>query len=144
MLTRKNARRFVQEITAATVLDPIEAAYPTSPARMRGDKGPTRIMFIEDKSGGLTGPARIGRVSFSKTGKTLYYQGRKFQSLKGAGFKANYLEVGTGGRYWISGPKRNGQDFLYGGGGAEIDEDCREEYWTKIRRQPELAARKTS
>lgn len=28
-------------------------------------------MYIEDKSTGLTGPARIGRVSFSKTGQTL-------------------------------------------------------------------------
>ena len=118
------------------------AVLPVSP-RMRGEKGPTRIMFIENKSTGLTGPARIGRVSFSKTGRTLYYQGRKFQSLKG-GYKANYFDVESGDQYWISGPKRNGQDFLYGGGGAEIDEDCREEYWTRIRRQPERAKSKTS
>ena len=138
------ARRSNSVLLAATVEDPSETAYPTSPARMRGEKGPTRIMFIENKSGGLTGPARIGRVSFSKTGKTLYYEGRKFQSLKGAGFKENYFDVETRDRYWISGPKRNGQDFLYGGGGAEIDEDCREEYWTNIRRQPQLASRKVS
>ncbi len=95
-----------------------------------------RIMYIESKGGGLTGPARIGRVSFSKTGKTIYYQGKTFQSLKGAGFKSNYFEVESGEEYWISGPKRNGQDALYGGGGAEIDEEICEKYWQMIRRQP--------
>ena len=51
----------------------------------------SKIMYIEDKSEGLEGAARIGRVYFSKTGKTLYYRGMKFQSLKGSGFKANYF-----------------------------------------------------
>ena len=36
----------------------------------------SRIMYIEDKSCGLSGPARIGRVTFSKSGKTIYYGGR--------------------------------------------------------------------
>jgi hypothetical protein len=31
----------------------------------------SRITYIEKKAGGLTGPARIGRATFSKTGKTL-------------------------------------------------------------------------
>src|SRR5262245_24993380 len=97
-----------------------------------------RIMYIECKAGGLTGNARIGRVTFSKTGRTLYYGGQTFQSLKGAGFKSNYYCVETGEDYWISGPKRRGGDALYGGSTPiEIDEDVREEYWTDIRRQPE-------
>ncbi len=49
-----------------------------------------RIMYIECKAGNLTGTSRIGRVTFSKTGRTLYYGGLTFQSLKGAGFKSNY------------------------------------------------------
>ena len=32
----------------------------------------SRIMFIECKSEGLEGPAVIGRVYFSKSGKTIY------------------------------------------------------------------------
>jgi hypothetical protein len=33
-----------------------------------------RIMYIESKAGGLAGgEARIGRVTFSKTGQTIYY-----------------------------------------------------------------------
>lgn len=97
-----------------------------------------RIMYIECKAGNLTGTARIGRVVFSKTSRTLYYGGLTFQSLKGAGFKSNYYAVETGDDYWISGPKRRGGDGLYGGGSPiEIDEDVRKEYWRDIRRQPE-------
>ena len=94
-------------------------------------------MYIERKAGNLEGSARIGRVTFSKTGCTLYYRGQKFQSLKGAGFKSNYFDVDSREDYWISGPKRNGGDRLYGGRvPIEIDEDAREEYWRDIRRQP--------
>ena len=100
----------------------------------------SRIMYIEDKSGGLIGPARIGRVTFSKTGRTIYYRGRSFQSLKGLGFKANFYDVETGDHFWISGPKRDGGDALYGSSTPiEIDDDVREECWRDIRRQPERA-----
>lgn len=59
----------------------------------------TKIMYIEQKAGDLTGPARIGRVTYSKTGATLYYRGHEFRSLKGAGFKASYYHVETGDEY---------------------------------------------
>jgi hypothetical protein len=64
-------------------------------------------MYIENKSEGLEGSACIGRVYFSKTGKTLYYRGKKFRSLKGSGFKANYFDICTGEEYWISGPRKD-------------------------------------
>lgn len=93
----------------------------------------SKIMYIENKSEGLEGPAVIGRVHFSKSGKTLYYNGLKFQSLKGAGFKANYFEVESGDHYWISGPRKDQNDRLYGGNsGVQIDEDVYEEYATLI------------
>ena len=99
-------------------------------------------MYIECKADGLSGPARIGRVSFSKTGKTLYYGGKTFQSLKGAGFKSNYVEVDSGDEYWISGCKKDGTDRLYGERvPVEIDEDARKEYWTEIRGRPEQASK---
>jgi hypothetical protein len=89
----------------------------------------SRIMYLEDKSQGLVGEARIGRVYFSKSGKTLYYRGRKFQSLKGAGFNANYFDLETHEGFWISGPRKDRSDRLYGGSrGVEIDEDVAEEY----------------
>ena len=96
-------------------------------------------MYIESKAEGLTGPARIGRITFSKTGQTIYYRGDTFRRFRG--FKANYRKVGTGEEYWISGPKTDGSDRLYGGAlPVEIDEDVRDEYWTTIRGLPDRAS----
>jgi hypothetical protein len=100
-----------------------------------------RIMYIELKthSGGHNdhGPARIGRVEFNRTGKTLQYEGKRFQK-GGTDSCANYHNVETGEGYWISGPKKNGRDrHSCGGGPIEIDENVRAEYWTEIRKQPD-------
>jgi hypothetical protein len=95
-------------------------------------------MYIESKAEGLVGPARIGRVTFSKTGASLYYRGKTFQSLKGYGFKANYFEIESGDYYWISGPKKNGQDRLYPSSiPVEVDEDVQYEYWSTVRGRTE-------
>lgn len=90
----------------------------------------SRIMYIENKSEGLEGEARICRIYFSKTGKTLYYRGKKFKSLKGFGYKSNYYEVTTGDEYWISGPRKDRNDRLYGGQhGVQIDKDVQQAYF---------------
>ncbi len=94
----------------------------------------SRIMYIECKADGLEGFAVVGRVYYSKSGKTIYYNGLKFKSLKGAGFKANYFETESGDEYWISGPRKDQNDRLYGGNkGVQIDEDVREEYAAMIK-----------
>lgn len=98
-----------------------------------------RIMYIEHKGNAISGSARIGRVSFSQTGRSLYYRGRTFQSLSGRGFKANYFDVATGEEYWISGCKKRGGDRLYPGT-IEIDDEVREQYWTQIRGLPDRIA----
>ena len=103
----------------------------------------SRIMYIEEESDQLAGPARIGRVTFNRTRKSLHYKGRTFQSLKGSGFKANYLDVDSGDHYWISGPKKNGADGLYGPRTTPIDDNVREEYWTKIRNLPKNKSKKS-
>ena len=97
----------------------------------------TRIMYIEDKADGLYGPARIGRVTLSKSGQSLHYGGRTFQRLGGAGFKANYFDIETGAHFWISGPRKDGRDRLYDGSTkpVEIDDDVKDEYWTELRGQ---------
>ena len=101
----------------------------------RGQK--SRIMYIENKSDGLSGEARIGRVTFSKTGATIYYRGRSLATLKGSGFKSNYFDEETGEEFWVSGPRRDGADRLYGEARpVEIDDDVREEYWVEIRELP--------
>jgi len=95
-----------------------------------------RIMYIEDKSEGLVGPARIGLVTFSKSGRSLTYGGRTFQAWKGGGpHKANYFDVETGEEFWISGPRKDGNDRLYPESAlaVEIDAEVADEYWREIR-----------
>ena len=52
-----------------------QSAQPPAPRTSRGRK--PRIMFIERKAGALTGPARIGRVTFNRTGRTIFYHDQR-------------------------------------------------------------------
>jgi hypothetical protein len=104
-----------------------------------------RIMYIECKATLAGGEARIGRVTFSKTGQTIYYRGLTFHKIPGGGFKSNFYDEATNEQYWISGPRKDGRDRLYGERVAvEIDEDVRSEYWTQIRKLPDEKEKKTA
>jgi len=93
-------------------------------------------MWIENKDGGLVGPARIGWVAVKDRGKRLEYGGKVFRSLNGRGFKSNFYDMATGEEYWISGCRKDGRDALYNTD-AEIDSDALQEYWVNIRDRPE-------
>jgi len=93
-------------------------------------------MYIEWKGGVSALEAKIGRVSLSKTGRTLRYGNKEFKSLKGLGYKANYYDIDSGDHYWISGCRKDGNDGLYNVK-VLVDEDVRKEYWTNIRNMPE-------
>jgi len=97
-------------------------------------------MYIETRRpDGRIQSARIGRVSFSKTGKTIYYRGRSFQRIG----RAEYLDSESGGHYWISGPRKDGNDRGANRSGSvpiEIDADVQREYWTEIRDEPSRVA----
>jgi hypothetical protein len=97
-----------------------------------------RIMYVENKCGGLNGDGRIGWVELSRTGRTYHYAGRRLLKTK-SGYKYNCVDEETGERYWVSGPHRDGADKLYGGV-VQIDADARVQYWTAIREQPALVA----
>ena len=89
-----------------------------------------RVMYVENKNGDLDGAdARIGWVSFSKSGKSVYYRGRTLLRNGGQGVKGNYVEEDTGEEFWVSGIKKRGSNTHW----AEspkvlIDEDAQEEY----------------
>ena len=108
---------------------------------MGGKMAKSEIMYIEEKDG-ITGSGRVGRVTFSKTGRTLTYQDRQFQSLSGSGSKANYFDLETGAYFWISGCRKDGNDSLFPAT-IDVDEDVREEYWREIRQKPDRIADKT-
>ena len=93
-------------------------------------------MYVELKIDGLRGVGRIARVDFSKSGKTVYYEGRILAEAIGVPLKANYFDEESLEDFWVSSPKRDGKDSLFSAI-IEIDADVREEYWTKIRRTPE-------
>jgi len=95
-----------------------------------------RIMYIENKCGGLDGEGRIGWVELSRSKRTYVYRGRRLMKT-GSGYKYNCIDEQSGEAYWVSGPRRDGADKLYGGI-VRIDEDARIEYWTRIREQPQL------
>jgi hypothetical protein len=101
-----------------------------------------RIMYLESKA---SDEAYIGRVTFSQTAQTVYYRGRAFQKIPGGGFSANYRDEASGVEFWISGPKKEGNDRLSRQRvPVEIDGDVRDEYWTSIRNQPEKKKQKTA
>ena len=94
-------------------------------------------MYIELKSDGLRGEGRIGLVELSKSGKTLYYKGRVFQKAKGMPLKANYYDENSLEDFWISSPRKDGNDSLFSST-VEIDDNVRIEYWEKVRKLPKL------
>jgi hypothetical protein len=55
--------------------------------------------------------------------------------MKGNGLKSNYFDIETREPYWISGPRKDGEDRLYAGSTVpvEIDDDVAAEYWRTIR-----------
>ncbi len=95
------------------------------------------IKYIELKSGfSDNGPAWIGLASFSKSGKTIYFDGKAFQSLNGNGIAGNYYEIETGDEYWISGVKKNQSDrHKFGGGKIFVEKRIINEYLKIINSQ---------
>ncbi|MCA8944344.1 MAG: hypothetical protein KDB80_17395, partial [Planctomycetes bacterium] len=64
-----------------------------------------------------SGPAWISRARLSKSGRTIYFDGRALKRLAGRGVSGNYFCVESGDEYWISGVKRAGGDRHWAGRG---------------------------
>ena len=84
------------------------------------------IRYIELKSGHSdNGPAWIGYVTSSKTGRTIYFNGRALLKLKGqrrGDSGGNYIDMETRESFWVSGPKKNGEDRHWAGAGKVLIE----------------------
>jgi len=87
-------------------------------------------MYVENKHGTIDGVnARIGWVTFSKTGQTVYYRGRALEKSTGQGIRGNFFDVATGEEYWVSGVKKRGSNVHWAEHVAvEIDPDAIDEY----------------
>lgn len=95
---------------------------------------PNRLYIERKTRNGVSladrGPAVIGDVTYSKTGKTIYYKGMKFKSLPGGGTYGNYCLMPsdhddnvklteeayreqfykTYDEFWITGVKKDGSN----------------------------------
>jgi hypothetical protein len=84
------------------------------------------LRYIELKSGHAdNGPAWIGYVTPSKTGRTLYFNGRGLMKRKGqrrGESGGNYVDMETGESFWVSGVKKNGEDRHWAGSGKVLVE----------------------
>ena len=90
-----------------------------------------RVMYIENKDGLIDGKnARIGWVTFSKSGQTVYYRGRALQKNRGHGIRGNFFDTETGEEYWISGVKTRGSNVhpAEPAPAVQIDPDALDEY----------------
>jgi hypothetical protein len=82
------------------------------------------IKYIELKSGfSNDGPAWIGLVSYSKSGRTLYFNGRAFQRIGSDRMRGNFYDIESGEEYWFSGVKKNQQDRHWAGNGKVFIEN---------------------
>jgi len=97
----------------------------------------SRLMYVELKSGySDDGPAWIGKAFFSKTGRSLYFNGLAF--AKGSRVGGNYYEVLNVEYYWISGIKKSGTNRHWAGHGKiKIDKNVIDEY-LEIKEWPAL------
>lgn len=96
------------------------------------------LRYIELKSGHSdNGPAWIGYVTPSKSGRTLYFNGRGLMKLKGqrrVESGGNYVDMETGESFWVSGVKKNGEDRHWAGSGRVLIEAAAvSEYLTAIK-----------
>jgi hypothetical protein len=92
------------------------------------------LKYIELKTGhNDDGPAWIARVKASKSGRTIYFNGRALkQGSRGAG---NFVDIETGESFWISGVKRDGSDrHKAGSGKILVEANALQEYLATVGR----------
>ncbi len=87
-----------------------------------------RLLYVELKSGqNDCGPAWIGYATLSKSGVTVYFNGRALK--RGGGVSGNHSCIETGDEYWVSGPRKDGRDRHWAGSGVvRVDERALPEY----------------
>jgi hypothetical protein len=88
----------------------------------------SKLIYVELKTGyNDDGPAWIGKGFFSKTGRSIYFNGLSF--AKGSRSGGNHYEVLSGNYYWISGIKKKANDRHWAGHGkVKIDKNVVEDY----------------
>jgi hypothetical protein len=95
------------------------------------------LKYIELKTGfNDNGPAWIARVRLSKSGRTIYFDGRALK--QGSSGSGNFTDLQTGESFWVSGVKRDGADRHWAGGGKVLIEAAAVEEYLSLLGRTEL------
>jgi hypothetical protein len=77
------------------------------------------LKYIELKSGYAdNGPAWIARVKQSRSGQTIYFNGKALKKIE----RGTYQDVESKERYWVSGVKKDATDRHWAGSGKILVE----------------------
>src|ERR1700730_14248380 len=78
------------------------------------------LRYIELKTGhNDNGPAWIASVTLSRSGQTVYFDGRALKKCR----RGVYYDLETREEFWISGVKKNGNDRHWAGSGKVMIEE---------------------
>jgi hypothetical protein len=94
------------------------------------------LKYIELKSGFAdNGPAWVARVATSRSGRTVYFNGRALKRTGKSGVAGNHRDLETGEEYWVSGVKKDGLDRHWAGTGkVSIEASAVAEYLATVSR----------
>jgi hypothetical protein len=121
------------------VADSLDGLYHSAAAPRESEEERRQyvLKYIELKTGyNDNGPAWIGLVQVSKSGRTIYFNGRALK--KGSGVSGNFHDLETGDEYWVSGVKRDGSDRHWAGSGKVLIEAAAVDEYLRIIGKPEL------
>jgi hypothetical protein len=97
------------------------------------------IVYVELKTGhNDDGPAWIGRARYSKSGRTVYFNGQALQA-RGRGGYENYFDIESGDQYWISGVKKDQRDRHWAGSGVIMIDEALIKDYLQIIKQDKLS-----
>ena len=90
----------------------------------------TPLIFVELKSGHSdNGPAWIGKGTYSRSKRMIYFDGKALAALRPRENFASHVEHGTGNFYWVSRVKKDRTDRHWAGSGIiQIDREVVDEY----------------
>jgi hypothetical protein len=89
-------------------------------------------MYLEQLVEDGDGPAWIGRVRFSKTGRTLFYRGRTLEeAVVGPG---THRDKETGDRFFVCGIKAELRELHWADRDVAVDDDAAAEYERRLER----------
>jgi hypothetical protein len=97
------------------------------------------LKYIELKSEyNDDGPAWIGHVTLSKSGRTVYFNGKAFKRAVHGALGGNYFDLDTRDIYWISGIKKRGLNRHWAGSGKITIEAAAVDEYLRLTQATEL------